>query len=212
MERVEYASFGGMPIWGCRLLNYVLDELETVSTVLNVGVKHGIHSCLFMYEGHKVIGVSPMTPNVEHELFTYIEGMLEDIDPPLISDVDVVWASMVLEHAQNVGDLLTKCRECLKPNGWFGVVVPSDKTDLLVDGHLSFWTPASLIYNMVMAGWDCKDARWYTQGRDIGLMVQRVDRPSVELDYDRGDLEKLQPYFPVPFEHRKTDPWLEDNI
>lgn len=209
MDRPEYVSYRGTPVYGGLLLNKMLESLCPKSTVLNVGVGGGLHSFLFMNEGHKVIGISPKPSHIKNDQFTFIRGLIEDVDIPT---VDAIWSSMTIEHSQNVGMFLTKCRESVKPGGWFGVVAPTDKNDLVVDGHLNFWTPVSLLYNMVIAGWDCKNAKWYTKGRDIGLMVQRVDRPDVELVYDGGDLEKLQPYFPVPVIPRDTNPWLKDNI
>ena len=179
-------------------------------TVTDVGVGRGITSWVFLQRGYQVTGLSlkETSPTVfAHEKYTHIQENLFDIDLP---QADIVWASHVIEHMPNVGLFLEKCRSMTKIGGWFCVVAPSDPTSIIVDGHLTFWTPAHLIYNLVVAGFDCKDDVWHTDGRDIGLMVRRKDRPHIELNYDNGDLPALAAYFPVPIIHRQTNPWLLD--
>lgn len=197
-----------MPLYGKLLMYKLLDVLPPNSNILNVGVKRGLHSLYFIDQGHTVFGVSPMKQKMYHDKLIYHECLLEDLE---VDGVDAIWSSMTIEHTPNPGLFLRKCLDILDDGKLFAIVAPSDRNDILVDGHLNFWTPASLIYNMVVAGWDCKEAIWYTQGRDIGLLVRKSERPEIELEYDNGDLKRLQPYFPLPLIHRKTDPWIENN-
>jgi len=199
-------------IFGKKLIERITDEAPPPLTVTDIGVGAGIASCVFLEFGYKVTGVSLADRSkisLPYEQYTYIK---EDFLEANVPQSDIVWASMVIEHMPNVGFFLERCRKLTKPDGWFCIVAPSDPTNLQVDGHLSFWTPAHLIYNMVVAGFDCSEARYYTQGRDIGLMVKRRDRPYVDLNYDYGDLLALSPYFPTPIIHRQTKPQLIDKF
>lgn len=197
-------------VYGEKLLAMVLKN--DPCSVIDVGTGCGISSMVFLHRGFTVTGISltgGLPDNLRNERYTHIQENLFTAD---IAQADIVWASMIIEHMPNVGLFLERCKELTKPGGLLCIIAPSDPTDLLVDGHLNFWTPAHLLLNMVHAGLDCSEAKYYTKGRDIGLMVRRKDRPHIELNYDGGDFKLLQPYLPVEFEHRWTNPWLPDNI
>jgi len=197
---------------GQRLLEYVLDKFPSPGSVTDVGTGAGFSAKVFLEFKYDVTGISlgdAPKSNTLHPKYTHIKKNVFDVE---LRHADILWCCHTLEHIPNVGMFLTKCRWLTKPGGMFCIVVPSDPTNLLVDGHLTFWTPAHLIYNLVLAGFNCKDAKWYTEGRDIALIVPRDDMPQVDLHYDSGDLEYLTPYFPVPLVHRQTSPWLADNF
>lgn len=199
-------------IWGQKLFERITDEAPPPASVIDVGTGPGYASSIFASMNYNVTGISlnDCPKLLEKEpLYTHVNSNLVDADIP---EADIVWCSMTIEHVINVGTFLTKCRQLVKPDGLFCIVAPNDTQKLLVDGHLSFWTPAHLIINMVHAGFNCKEAKWYTEGRDIGLMVKRSDMSEVDLNYDHGDLETLSPYFPCPLIHRETSPWLKDNF
>ena len=194
-------------MFGKKILNRVCSILPEGAKVTDIGA--GAQSTHFINKGFAVTGISLRHSNVVRDNYTHIQQRVEDLSLP---PADCVFTCMTVEHMPNVGLFLQKCRELTKPDGLFAIVAPSDKSDILVDGHLTFWTPAHLIYNLVINGWDCSGAEWYTEGRDIGLLVRRKDRPEIDsLTYDRGDLYLLREWFPVPLVHRNTDPWLEDS-
>ena len=198
-----------VPIYGHRLIERVLEN--DPCTVTDVGVGFGVSSKIFLHYGFSVTGISlreGLPSNLSNERYTHVRENLFTADVP---QADIVWASMIIEHMPNVGLFLERCKALTKPGGLLCIVAPTDPMSLLVDGHLSFWTPAHLLFNMVHAGIDCSEAEWYTQGRDIGLLVKRKDRTPIELNYDNGDFKLLQPYLPVEFVHRRTDPRLPDN-
>lgn len=212
--RLEVHSLDGseVKLKGKKLLERVTDESPPPLTVIDVGVGLGIQSYIFASFGYDVIGISledPLPIVKEQKKYIHVKENLFNTDLP---QADIVWASHIIEHMPNVGLFLERCRNLTKIDGWFCIVAPTDPTTLQIDGHLSFWTPAHLIYNMVLAGFDCSEARHYTLERDIGLMVKRKDRPHIDLNYDRGDLEVLSHYFPAPIIHRETSPWLHDNF
>ncbi len=189
------------------MLRRLLD-LTSASTVIDVGVGSGASAKLLVERDYQVTGVSLSKSPFRKKGYKHVRKDFEKTD----LTADIVWCSHTLEHVQNVGSFLEKIKDTLNKDGWLCIVVPSDPTDLLIDGHLSFWTPAHLIYNLVVAGFDCSDARYYTEGRDIALMVQKKLRKKVKLNHDKGDYELLKDYFPVDMIPRETNPWLEDNF
>jgi len=212
--RLEVHSLDGseVKLKGKKLLERVTDESPPPLTVIDVGVGLGIQSYIFASFGYDVIGISledPLPIVKEQKKYIHVKENLFNADLP---QADIVWASHIIEHMPNVGLFLERVRSMTKPDGWVCIVAPSDQMNLMVDGHLTFWTPAHLIYNMVVAGFDCRKAKYYTLGRDISLMVRRKDRPHIDLNYDYGDLSVLSLYFPAPIIHRETSPWLRDNF
>ncbi|KKL97284.1 hypothetical protein LCGC14_1836030 [marine sediment metagenome] len=199
------------PLFGLRLLNAILESTPP-STVIDLGCGKGAASKIFLNYGYTVTGISLSNePELvaDYENYTHVK---QDMFQAHVDPADILWTAHVMEHMTNVGLFLHLCKHLLKDDGLLGISVPSDSTMTMVDGHLTFWTPAHLIYNLVINGWDCSQARFYREGRDISLMVRKKDVPPIVLNYDRGDLEKLSPYFPVPIIHRVTDPWLADNF
>jgi len=75
----------------------------------------------------------------------------------------------------NAQDFLMKLRDWLKDDGWLAIAVPPQHQDRFHIGHFSLWTPAHLVYNLICAGWDCREAKWYTEYNTIGLIVQKTD-------------------------------------
>lgn len=190
-----------VPTYGAKLLDSIITH---PTSILDVGVGGGATSWKLCKYGFKVTGISLADPPFKHENYTHIKDRFENTD----LNADIVWCSHVLEHVPNIGLFIEKLIQATDKT--LCVVVPNDPTSLLVAGHLSFWTPAHLMYNLVVNGLDCREAKYYTHGRDIGLKVDKVLRPEIELNYDRGDLKLLQPYFPCELAARKTNPWLGD--
>ncbi len=116
---------------------------------------------------------------------------------------DGIWASHMLEHMENVGEFLLKCRLICKPGGVFAVTVPpiSNNFGRLVPGHLTLWNPGLLCYNLILAGWNLSSARMGTKGKDISIVTRRFDAELPDLASCRGDIEKLARFFPVPVTH-----------
>lgn len=108
---------------------------------------------------------------------------------------DGVWVSHVLEHQLNVNAFLAKVRSITKPDGLVAITVPPLKHKI-VGGHVSLWNAGLLLYNMIVAGWDCSKARVGTYGYNISVLANRTDAVLPQLHYDCGDIELLAPFFP----------------
>lgn len=167
------------------------------NTILDVGSGPGIHTRIFKEFGKEVFAVDA------NSVSTMRMERLEN--PDLIGDYnemmfdkkfDVVWCCHVLEHQRNIGRTIDKLLYDVKDNGVLAITVPPLKTEL-VGGHLSLWNAGLLIYNLVIAGNDCSDARVKRYGYNISALVYKrsIDLPEA-LVGGRGDLEMLSGFFP----------------
>lgn len=154
-----------------------------VETILDVGSGPSTHADLFRSEDKKVVTLDFDQAD--------ICGDFLDVDVPKL---DLIWCCHVLEHAPNVGSFLAKVLDNSK---WFAVTVPPAK-HAIVGGHLTLWNAGLLLYNLVLAGFDCANAMVKSYGYNISVIVESKRRPDVDLRMDYGDIETLSPYFPFP--------------
>jgi len=166
-------------------------ETESINTVLDVGSGAGLHADYLRGNGKAVETVSFIPPA------DYVGDFMQ-LD--IAERFDCVWASHVLEHQLDANAFLRKCKSNLKPGGVFAVTVPPMKP-FIVGGHVSLWNAGLLLYNLIMAGFDCSQAKVKTYGYNISVIVQNGDVPQEVFDSlhrDTGDIEKLADYFPMP--------------
>lgn len=115
-------------------------------------------------------------------------------------EYDGIWCSHVLEHQPNVGSFLRKIFTNAKDDGVVCITVPPLK-DTIVGGHLSLWNAGLLIYNMILAGFDCSEAKVKSYGYNISVIVRKKKFKLPPLTYDTLDVKRiLKPYFPIRFE------------
>lgn len=110
---------------------------------------------------------------------------------------DSIWCCHVLEHQRNVGFFLEKIRRDVKVGGVVAITVPPYRTDL-VGGHIHLGNAGHLLYNMILAGFDCSEAMVGEYGYNISVVVKRKDAQLPQLKMDVGDIETLQAFFPLP--------------
>ena len=161
-------------------------------TVLDIGSGAGQHAYEFLKHGKEITTISL-------EGYAHITGDYND--QIFYEKFDCIWASHVLEHQRNVGLFLRKCYMDLKNQGIFAITVPPAKS-IIVGGHVTIWNAGLLLYNLILAGFDCSDASVKTYGYNISVVVRKgqdaVYRP---LTMDKGDIEKLAHLFPMDVEH-----------
>ena len=172
------------------------EKLKTMefNTVLDVGSGDGTHANAFRKLGKDVTTISLIEP-------ADIIGDYTWTDHFRYRSFDCIWASHVLEHQLDVNEFLEKCYSNLDDNGILAITVPPYKPNI-VGGHVTLWNAGLLLYNLILAGFDCSEAMVKTYGYNITVIVRKkfADIDSLDLHYDKGDIEKLAHLFPMEVE------------
>ena len=160
------------------------------ASVLDVGCGDGYHARQFKLAGKKVTTVSL------GEGADFCGDYLA-LDLP---QFDLIWCSHVLEHQTNPGLFLKKCKADLNPGGWLCVTVPPVKPEL-AGGHVTIWNESVLLYQLVMAGFDCSEIMIKRYDYNISAIIQKkaVSLPKLKMDF--GDIETLRDYLPQGVKH-----------
>jgi hypothetical protein len=82
------------------------------------------------------------------------------------------------------------------PAGIIAITVPPAKHQI-VGGHVTIWNAGLLLYNLIIAGNDCRLAAVKSEGYDISVIAPKVPIRLPNLRRDVGDIETLQGYFPL---------------
>jgi len=184
-------------MFGGACLQKVLDEFGLqITTVLDIGSGEGLHAEILRNHGKEVTEIDfgtsvyfrKQTQGRNIVFGNYTSLKMHD-------QFDLVWACHVLEHQKDVNRFLSKIHEDLKDGGILAITVPPLKHEI-VGGHLSLWNGGLLMYNLVLAGFDCRDAKILQYGYNISLILRKRRANLPELAYDKGDIERLLEYFP----------------
>lgn len=187
-------------MWGQEAAEKIVELLETCDSsdkrLLDIGSGGGQAAAFFEHRGIDVTCVDLGTSRYARRGSRQpdITGDFNEI--VLTEKFDVVWASHVLEHQKNVNAFLVRCKDALEANGVLAITVPPMKQHI-VGGHLTVWNAGLLLYNLVIAGFDCSKASILSYGYNISVIVEnsQIDLPD-NLDFDCGDLEKLRLFLP----------------
>lgn len=198
--------------WGLQGLLRLIVSYQ-FDSVLDIGSGGGDHARLLRHLGKEVVTVdSHRDADIVGDFLTVEIGRT----------FDAVWCSHVLEHQRNVGLFLDRIRDCLNPGGVLAISVPTHPANRMVGGHLSSWNAWLLCYNLVMAGFDCNDARFVTTV-DLSLIVRhriakagdigRTAGSGADLDPACGadPLSLIAPFFPFQVRHGDAAPVEECN-
>ncbi|WP_308992665.1 class I SAM-dependent methyltransferase [Mariniflexile litorale] len=169
-------------------------------TVLDIGSGEGKHSDVLKARGKKVTSIDfgnsiyfdKRTDNhtcIVGDYYTY------NFEEPF----DAIWASHVLEHQPNPNLFLKKIFSDLKEGGVLAITVPPLKHEI-VGGHVTLWNAGLLLYQLVMAGFNCKDVFIKSYGYNISVILNKksIDKYP-DLSYDSGDILKMKDFFPSGF-------------
>lgn len=182
---------------GSEALSRLMLDYVDVHRVLDIGSGTGEHASILRGAGKTVVTVS-YEPPADH-VCDYV-GNRE-----IGGGFDAIWASHVLEHQPNVGAFLRQCFRDLRDEGVIAITVPPAKPEI-VGGHLTTWNAGLLLYNMILAGFDCREARvsnCYSSGPgyppyNISVIVRKRQANLPALRFDQGDIERLAGFFPCP--------------
>jgi SAM-dependent methyltransferase len=164
-------------------------QYDDIDTVLDIGSWNGDHANYLRRHGKTV---STVDFNVQADY----HGNYLDLDLPKF---DCIWCSHTLEHQTNVGKFLKKCFKDLNDNGLLAVTVPSMEKygTKVVDGHMTYWNAGVLLYNIILAGFDCHDARVATYNNEVSVLVRKVKADLPRISSDRGEIQRLSRFFPI---------------
>ncbi len=165
-----------------------LDKLLTYGfdTVLDIGSGPGKQAQILRDNNKNVTTISLIPP----------ADIVGDFMTEDLSTYDCIWASHVLEHQLNVNLFLKRCYELLKDDGIFAVTVPPLK-HRIVGGHLTLWNAGLLLYNLILAGFDCKEAKVKSYGYNISVIVRKKKADLPDLVMDFNDIGTLAEFFPI---------------
>lgn len=192
--------FSALQFGGACLQKVLLEFGSEFKTVLDIGSGQGAHSEIFRKYGKEVTEVDFGTSEYfqkDSKNRKVILGNYIDLD--FDEKFDLVWACHVLEHQLNVNQFLLKVSSNLNDGGILAVTVPPLKHEV-VGGHLTVWNAGLLMYNLVLAGFDCRDAKILQYDYNISLVLRKRKVVLPELAYDKGDIHKLSMYFPEGLE------------
>jgi len=159
------------------------------TTVLDIGCGYGRDKKIFEDSG-KLVTAIDIKPKIKDIIVAnYMEWTFD-------KQFDCIWCCHILEHQLNVNLFLKKVHSELKEGGILAISVPPLKHQI-VGGHVSLWNAGLILYNLVMAGFDCSSPVIKTYGYNVSVIVQKktIELPK-DLNYDCGDLEKLSKFFP----------------
>ncbi len=175
-------------------VNETIRKLDSIikksSKILDIGAgQKEEHANIFRSKGHIVDTVDFFPRSTYQGIFTELN---------IEKKYDVIWTSHCLEHQPNIGNFLTKCYDVCEDNGYICITVPPANAykDWIVGGHVTLWNAGLLVYNLVLAGFDCSDANIKSYDRNISVISRKRNRPEVRLVYDRGDLRTLNQWMP----------------
>ena len=159
-------------------------------TLLDIGSGDGWHADKFRAAGKNVteLDLNPRRPGV-------INMRYEDFNSDRLMNFDCLWCCHCLEHQLNVNYFLTKMHRDLKHNGLLAITVPPLKHEI-VGGHLTVWNGGLLLYNLILARFDCSRAMVLRSGYNIMVIVRRNEITLPPLVYDASDITRLASYFP----------------
>lgn len=175
----------------------VIEILPKHSCILDIGAGASQkHAKIFRSNGLNVDTVDFFAGS------TYV-GDFNSLTIP--TQYDLVWSAHCLEHQLNINLFLRKVFDCVKVGGYAAITVPPLKHQI-VGGHVNLWNAGLLVYNLVLAGFDCSDVKLKKYGYNITAIVRRTDVkiPFEKLIYDTADLVTLNDYFPKGLDYEKN--------
>jgi SAM-dependent methyltransferase len=175
----------------------LLDD-HIFDTVLDVGSGEGIHTDIFVEYGKNVTAIDYGKSAYFEQNISSVKTIVADFNNyDFDCQFDVVWCSHVLEHQLNVNLFLEKANSALKDGGYLAVTVPPSR-NTIVGSHVTNLNAGLLIYNLVLAGFDCSDAKILQYGYNISVIAKKSSKRvnKSELSFDNGDIRLIRRWLP----------------
>jgi SAM-dependent methyltransferase len=160
------------------------------NTLLDIGSGPKSAAYSLFTDNDKTVTRQDINPDYQPDLLGDFNNLA------IVDQYDCVWCSHVLEHQLNVNHFLTKIFHTLKEGGVLAITVPPRK-DEIVGGHVTLWNAGLLLYNLILAGFDCKNAAVKSYDYNISVIVEKKTAILPNLNYDTGDINALNEFFPL---------------
>lgn len=163
---------------------------ETFSTILDVGCGRQAHSDVFRACGKIVTTIDPYFPaDIQLDFLKYHPHQ----------QFDAVFCSHVLEHQRNIGLFCDRLFAVTKLGGVLCVTTPPEMIHWVCFGHNNQLNAGFLLYHLILAGFDCSDAKILTYGYNVSVIVRKIGN---NLPNGSWALEKDQvlPFLPKDIE------------
>jgi SAM-dependent methyltransferase len=160
------------------------------NTLLDIGSGPKSAAYSLFTDNDKTVTRQDINPDYQPDLLGDFNNLA------IVDQYDCVWCSHVLEHQLNVNHFLTKIFHTLKDGGVLAITVPPLKEEI-VGGHVTLWNAGLLLYNLILAGFDCKNAAVKSYGYNISVIVEKKTAILPNLNYDSGDINALNEFFPL---------------
>ena len=189
-------SHHGSPFLSDEAMYRLLREYD-FDTVLDIGCGEGMHARVMARAGKKVTGVDYGESIYFKKNDLPYDVVIGDFNKlKLGRQFDCVWCSHVLEHQQNVDDFLRNIFAVLKEDGVLALSVPPPK-DQIVGGHVGLWNIGLVLYRLILAGFDCRQASMRKYGYNQSVIVRKKTiARSLPLTFDAGDIKCIRRYLP----------------
>ncbi|MAZ11366.1 MAG: hypothetical protein CMO71_00965 [Verrucomicrobiales bacterium] len=191
-------EFKNLPFSGHAMQKLIKDFKFT--SILDIGSGEGLHSKALTNAGKQVTAID-YGDSVYYEKQVLAKS---DACATIIADFndynfdcqyDAVWCSHVLEHQPNPNYFLKKIYSLLIDGGILAITVPPAR-NTISGGHLTNWNAGILLYNLVLAGFDCKDACVLKYGYNISIIITKRIAVFDNLSFDSGDIRKIKKCLP----------------
>lgn len=185
---------------GYRALMKLISEYSFES-VLDIGSGAGEQAAIFLSHGKKVTALDYGKSPYYERRDPAIQTVIGDFNTyPFETQFDCVWASHVLEHQINPNIFLRKVHQVTKEHGIVAITVPPLKHQI-VGGHVTLWNAGLIMYHLVLAGFDCRNASVLRYGYNISVIVtKKTITPPDGIAFDQGDIRRIKDFLPENLE------------
>lgn len=201
-----------LPVWYSHLALLKLVKQYDFQTVLDIGTNDGRVAYVFEALGKTVTGLEPCASPGSPDLPTREIDIERDyFDVSFSKKFDAIWCSHVLEHVRNPGAFLDKIFDDLKEGGTLAITVPFFDFDVsatsVLLGHHNKYNHWLLVYQLVCAGFDCKEASIAVYSGMTSVIVRKVPN-----NVQRSTAALYSPYPPSQKMWSKDGHFVEPRI
>lgn len=154
--------------------------------ILDVGTGRQTHAKIFRALGKKVITIDPVF-DADYKM-DYLDFKPE-------KQYEAIFCSHVLEHQRNVGVFLDKLFNDLQDGGILALSVPCVVNHQISSGHSNWFNSNMLLYHLILAGFDCKDAKILVYGYNLSVILKKKSNGLKRFSFAL-ELDDIAEFFP----------------